>query len=650
MRILFISLFLLGCLTNSFGQKFPMYSNYKWDKETKLDSSVVPNVLYYYTKYVVAVEYEFDPYYQRFFKYQLMHYRVKLNSHLAIEMFNKVYIPMEDVEALKSVKARVIKPSGVVDFKPEVQKFDSEDEKDGYRYFPVKGIQLGDEIEIIYVLKMASSIDGDQFFFQSEVPTFNFDFYFVTPTDSYFDFLAHNGFPKPQLVDTVIHRHQWHSHLDTVPAFKREYFSEYNNVTMKLDVVLKGFDSPTDNSYSPYESYEQQLNEAYNIALKPKDIKAVQALSTKIGVSRNNRTDENIRLIENYMKLNVSIDNDVPMDTPLATLIENERAGVVGYMRIYMALFKENAIEFEYGFISDRYESYFHPDIESAKFLQFYIFYFPTIKSYLAPLHYNSRLGYLDKEWIPNNAMLYTSKLYPRPQTKGEIKSVPATTGRQHLDSTIIRIVVNDTYDNYDIEIERHYTGYDAGEFQIYYYLYNDDRREREERILIDVLRDYSTYEITSLQNVDPEDAFIKPLIIKGKVKQLNTPLIENAGSYMVFRLGYLFGEYTDLIEIDRKKTDFVFSNGLYQTQTVEVVFPEGTKITSPQDIPVADDLCPDEKIRVWSKFNIDGSKVYYSQGVYFDSHRYPIEDKEMMKSVFAFWNSLHKMNLIIEK
>ena len=647
------SLLFLSVILFSFGvtgQKYPFYDNYKWAKDPAMTGRGKTDVLYYYNKYTLAIEYEYDDFYGKFYKYKTEHYRVKLNSDVAIEEFNKVYISMEDVVSLKSLKARVIKPSGVVDLKPKVEEFYSDVESEQYYYFPVSGLELGDEIEIQYTLKMEPQSDGDQFYFQGEVPIYNFDFYFITPNDTYFSFLSHNGFPKPELVDTILHRHQWVSHLDTIPAFKHEYFSEYNNVTMKLDATLRGFNKASDNSYSPYEDFNTSLNYVYNVTYKGKDAKAIKALSAALGLHPKAKVEDNVRKIEKYVKMEIALNNDIPMTTPMATMLETGRAGSIGAVLIFMALLNENDIRFEYGFISDRYETHFSSEIESMHFLQNYIFYFPDIDKYLAPLDFSTRLGYLDQNWVPNNAYMLTMKQYPVPVTEGRVKPVPSTRAEQNIDSIVIRIRVNESFDDLTIEIERHLTGYDAGEYQTYYYLYNDARREEKHQEMLDVLNDYSKFKLTSITNADPESAYKNPLIIKGVVTELNVPLIEKAGDLFVFKLGYLFGEYVDVREIEKKKTDFVFGKPFRSSTTIDIQFPEGYKITNPQEIQQSEDLCPHEDIVIHSQLNIAGNRVVYSQGQAFLSMRYSIEEKAMMLDVFRFLNSLHKMNLVIEK
>jgi len=631
-------------------QLFPFYENYKWEKNPTQIERDEDDALFYYNKFMLALEYEYDPTHNAFYKYKTHHYRIKLNSDAAIEEFNKVYISMEDVVNLKSLKARVIKPNEVVDLKPKVEEFYSDEESEQYYYFPISGLELGDELEILYVLKMNSAVDGDQYYFQGEQPIYNFDFYFISPNDSYFQFLSHNGFPKPELVDTILQRNQWTSHLDTIPVFRAEYFSEYRNVTMKLDVSLRGFNKSSDKSYSPYDNFAAQLNGFYNRQYSGKDMKSIQALSKRLGVSSKNSTEENVRLIENYIKIELIINSSVPLYTPISEQIESGRAGTAGALLIYMALFGENDILFEFGYTSDRYDTHFNADIESMHFLQTFIFYFPDIEKYMSPLDFSTRLGYIDNKYIPNNAYMLTMKQYPIPVTKGKVKAIPSTTYRDNVDSTIVRIRFDASFTNPVIEVERHLFGYEAGEYQTYYYLYNDSRRDEKQQELLDVMFDNSHYKMTEIHNVEPEDAFVKPLIIKGVVTELNIPFIESAGTHMIFKLGYLFGEYVEVREIEKKKTDFVFNNPFVSSTTIDVIFPEGSKISDPQGILQSDDLCSHPGIILYSKLTIDGNHVTYIQGESFDSHRYSFENMPEMLEVFKFWNSLHKMNLVVEK
>ena len=199
-----ISIFILSVSINAIAQKYPLYENIKWEKTPTLMDKGLKDPVYYYNQYDKIVEYLYDSERGMYNKYETNHYRVFLNSDAAVEEFNKIYISLEDVYNVLNLKARLIKKSGVEIIKPEIEEFYNEDEGEEYYYFPVSGMEVGDEIEVIYTLKMAHFMNGDQFIFQGEYPIYNSSFYLICPTYFKFDFEAYNGYPKPEKVDTIL--------------------------------------------------------------------------------------------------------------------------------------------------------------------------------------------------------------------------------------------------------------------------------------------------------------------------------------------------------------------------------------------------------------------------------------------------------------
>lgn len=629
-------------------QQYPFYKNYSLEKNPTLIERQATDQLYYYNKYLFTVEYEFDRYAQVFVKYHTQHYRVKLNTDAAIEEFNKVYIDMEDVNAIVNLEARVIKPTEVLNVDIKIEEFYNEEEDEKYSYFAIKGLELGDEVEIIYTLKKRALLNGDQFYFQGEIPIYNFDFRFIVPNDAYFAFLAHNGLPSPILVDTILQRHQYDIHLDTIPAFKSEYFSEYTNVTMKLDAVLKDVDGGIGSDYSPYSSFVNYANSVFNQAPAGKNLKALKALNERIGVKSSNKQIQNVRLIENYMKNEFLAGYGSP-DMSIATMIKTGKGDMTGSLRLLMGMLEQANITFEYGMISDRYDTFFSPDIESEYFLQKYFLYFPDIDAYMSPYDYRSRLGFLDYKWVPNHALFLTSTRYPYSKTQFKVKPVKATSYNDNVDSTIIVINVNEDYSDVQINIERYLLGYKGGEYQVYYYLYGDSKKKSKQEELLDVFKDNSTYKMTSIENVNPEDAFIKPLIIKGEVTSLYVPLFEKAGTKIIFRLGEIFGEYSDSREVDKKKTDFVFANPFSRTIEVIVNLPKSAKVSNFDKIPATPKLTNLDDVMVSAEYEFSTNRLYIKQKSAYHSQRYPIESKAEMMKIFNFHTEMSKVNLIIE-
>src|SRR5690606_24050808 len=119
-----------------------------------------------------------------------------------------------------------------------------------------------------------------------------------------------------------------------------------------------------------------------------------------------------------------------------------------------------------------------------------------------------------------------------------EIRPIKGTTAYDNRDSIIIYIDVHEDMEEGDVRIERHVNGYKAGKYQTYYYLYSDKKKEEKHDELLNFFQDNSKFKMTEVYNVDSEDAFVKPLIIKGELTELYRPFIEKAGNKTIFKLG----------------------------------------------------------------------------------------------------------------
>lgn len=635
-------------LASANAQLFPFYKYHKWEANPSHNEEVIETELYHYTKYLLSIEYIFDEQVGQYYKYESEHYKIKLSTDAAMEEFNKVYIPMENVLRIKKLQTRVIKKDRTVEINPNVEEFFSEDEDERYYYFPLSQLELGDEIEIFYTVQKEPEFDGDQFFFQTDIPIYDFDFYFIAPNDSYFQFLAHNDLKEPVLLDTILQRHVWHIGMDSIPPLEAEYFSEYNNTTMKLDASLRGFDSPDDKSYSPYFQFCELLNGVYNKKHSGKDLKALRQLNKRLGVNDEVDTETKVRLIERYVKQDLGVAGDIP-DLSLAEIVKYEKSNSIGAIVLYMGLCQAAGIYYEYGFISDRYDTFFSDEIQSMYFLQNYFLYFPEIDEYLAPLDFSTRLGYMDANWIPNNAYFLSETKEPVPSTNWEIRWVDGTTAFENTDSIIIRIDVDERMEEGELTIERHIKGYKAGKYQTYYYLYSDAQKESQHDELLNFFQDNSKFKMTEIDNVNPEDAFVESLVIKGKMTELYQPFIEKAGDKTIFKLGNLFGQHVSINELRKKKTDFVFSNPMIRTYTVIVNFPSGVEVTNQEDLFQTEDYCDLDDINMSTSLDLKGNVLTFTSREEYLSYRYKIEDKEDVFKAFEYYDELTKMNLIIK-
>jgi hypothetical protein len=376
-------------------------------------------------------------------------------------------------------------------------------------------------------------------------------------------------------------------------------------------------------------------------------LKEVAGLAASLGLEGKTEI-EKIRIIENFMKTEFSVTQQAESLT-LEEMARQKKGSGPGTVHMFMELFKSQGIEYSFGFISDRYNTQFNPEIESVFFMQNYIFHFPKIDLYLAPLDFSSRLGYINYQWVPNHALLYTQYENPYPITTKIVRPVPQVNAANNFDSTVIRIVINDAMDDAEVHIERHLFGYDAGEYQTSYPLMNHSRKEEAHSELLNVFKDQSVYLLTEIQNVDFSDAFYKPIIVKGKITHLNTPLLEIAGKKHIFKLGNVFGDYLDVNELSDKKSDFVFGNAFTLNTTIIVEFPREIKMGNEFSVPVSADITGNEDILIQTTLTHKGNTIVFTKREQYRRHRYTSHEKEQVLDAFRFYNQLAKSALIIE-
>ena len=266
----------------------------------------------------------------------------------------------------------------------------------------------------------------------------------------------------------------------------------------------------------------------------------------------------------------------------------------------------------------------------------------------MAPLDFSSRLGFVSPDWIPNNALFVKeTKTGVRKSTYG-VGPVPAVDYKDNRDSTVMKIKLAENLMDMTISIEVYLTGYEAGELQSYYYIYSPDRREKKVKKILNFMGDRSIYKITEVLNVNPEDAFVKPLIIKGEITQLATHLIEKADKKTIFKLGNVFGDGIELKEIIDRQTDYTFAYAFHSIKRVELELPDGAKVTNVVNVKEFDEFIDLDGYSMSSQLTTEGNKIIYSKKNAFKKQRYSIDEKDKMTKIFQFYNDIANMNVII--
>ncbi len=647
---IFILSFVVFTQINVFAQKFPFYSNFKWENTPVLNDRDIKNINYYYNEKNLAVEYIFDENRGQYYKYETHHYRVFLNSDAAVETFNKVYVSLENVTNFFNLKVRLIKKSGVVDVKPKIEEYYNESESEQYNYFAIAGIEKGDEIEIVYTVKKYPELNGDQFFFQDDIPIFNSKFYFIVPKFTEFKFKAYNGMPTPTKIDTIIQITQYYAQMDTIPAFKSEYYSEYANSIYKVNVALSAIkENNKFVKFSPFETFGGYINEYYNRPIKGKDEKILKNLVSELKLDEIDKEEDKIRKIENYIKFNMNFSSYYP-DLGIGKAIQDKVTSGIGLVYLFKNIFDEANIEYELGLTSGRYDTAFDPDFESNFFLKNYIFYFPDVNLFMAPLDYKSRLGYINPEWVPNHGLLIKFKTKPFRDFSYKVREIPYINHKKNSDSIIINLYLDKELIEFEMDVERHVLGYEVGETQVYYKMYRPETRESKIKDLLQVVSDRNSFDILEVKNAEAEDAYLKPLIIKGKSTIMNSYFIDKANDKTIIKLGNVFSGGVDIKEIDKKKTDFTFLKAFSRSYTIHIHLPDNIKDVVYVNIPVIESINDLEGHELISKIEKNGNKLTYTYYEVYKKQKYSINEREKLREVFDYYKNRVDMNIILSE
>ena len=119
------------------------YQEYDWEIDpdfevTKADSDINAIVL----RDLKAIEFFFDEDYDALLQLYTVHSKIQVNSHEAVELYNKHYMPMRRVLGIVDIRARIITEDEVREIAEiDLKDYEGEDEYSSYKYFAFEGVE-----------------------------------------------------------------------------------------------------------------------------------------------------------------------------------------------------------------------------------------------------------------------------------------------------------------------------------------------------------------------------------------------------------------------------------------------------------------------------------------------------------------------------
>jgi gas vesicle protein len=631
------------------------YRTYNWEKNRKKtelsDSDRKESAII--LKDFKGMEYDYD------LKGELnlhtvVHKIIWVNTDEAIETYNKVYVPLWDVDDILDLRARTVKKDGtIIELdKNNIKELKNDETGGQMKIFAIEGVETDSEIEYFYILKKkaTSNLYGGREYFQTSFPTRNAKFELISPANLEFKVKSYNDFAAPKVIEEG-DRKIIQVMADKVESLKKEEFATYNanmkRVEYKLNINAEGSKEPLytwdDAAKRIFENIYTVSEDGYKESKKLyKEIKPKGAAKQKI------------KAIENYIKTNFSIQPGYEDAYYLVEkIIENKYGNETGIMRLYACLLNLAKVEHQLVLTTDRSETRFDGEFSSWKYLENYVFYFPKTQKYLAPNKPELRYGMIPFYWTNNQGLFILPKESKKETiVTGKVDFIAPLASAVSFDNLTIDVEFGkEELENTNLKIESKTGGYYASNIQPYFPFLEQEQKDKVAKEWIGRYvpdAEFSKVEVFNTEkNISPLE---KPFIVSGVGK--GSSFVESAGSKYLFKLGSLIGPQVEMYQENTRQNPIENDFNRVYDRTITFNIPEGYKFKNLDDILIDKKHTNSEGKKIYvfeSKYTVKEGKVEVRVVEFYDQINCSKEDILPFRGVVNAAADFNKITLVLE-
>lgn len=606
-----------------------------------------------YLKNMKVLEYYFDEDANTLLQLYTRHVKIQVNTHEAVERFNKQYLPMSRVLDIEDLRVRVVTRNKVTEIdNVDLKDYQDEDSGMSYKYFAIEGVEVGSQIEYIYTLKMMPQLEGSREIFQGEDRMLSNEFDIYCKGNMHFVTKSYNGFAGMQQDTTETGKNHYFARMSDIPPLKQEPYAPYQNYLMRVEYKLDHID-PADNvKLYTYSQLSNQLNNYLRADIDKKAVRELKKLSNELQL-KGLTEKQKIRKIEDHLKMQYTVTEKKGDDlSNIESIVKSKVASQQGILKLYLALFDINDIPYEYGLTSDRSKIALDPDFESYGFLQNYVFYFPDLKKYMAPTEKLYRLGYIPYNWT-NNYGLFVKNVHLGDTYAGigKVKYIEPLAYNLNLDRLDISISFDHDFAKMGMDIKRTMTGYNATFLQPIFEFVPKDQTENVLKELLNLADKDVDITHYQMENASLDSFYLKPFIIKCQASTQSS-FFSRAGNKYLFKIGELIGEQVEMYQENERQLPVENEFNRNYQRTITLTLPDGYRIRNLDDLQL--DISTQEKddntMGFVSDYTQEGNKVIVNINEYYKQLDYPADRFEQFKKVINAAADFNKKVLVIEK
>jgi len=650
------TLFLLACLiflnaNQSFAQEYS-FKNYSWDEKPNLE---IPENYKNLNEVILdrteKIELTISGTVAK--QFHMKHERIYINADDAIERNNKIYIPFNLDESVLLNKARVILKSGKIILldKKDIKEEINEETQVKYNFFAVNGLEKGAIIEKVYILEEQLEIDGTTILMQDEYPIANLNFELIVPEHLVFKTKSYNGLSEvkidsestPKKLILSINEKSIAA-LDNDEKYSN-WYANLKTFRYKLDENLI---SGAKNLYN-FKEFATNFYDRSHPELDKKQLKAIDDFCKNI--PKSNDLQEQIWNIENKVKKTIAYNRYLDASENLAEVLKIKQANQMDIIKLYFAIFNNFKIENNLVFSSNRFKNLFDKDFESYENLSEILFYFPSIKKYIAPTQIEFRIP-LFPIYLGNNYGLFIKeKAFAGVNMGiGEIKFIEIPGTEITHDTMDITVDFTTNIENPLITNNMTYGGYSALNFQPIKDFVSADEYKK---ILKSVSENYTAgaeYKTLTTANDGTDyigkNTFHLDLSFEGK------DLIQKAGESYLFSIGQTIGKQMELYQESKRTLPVEIDYPHSYSRKIKILLPKGTTVKNLEKFAMnyKTEIEGKTQAEFSSNYKQTDNEIIIENTEYYNIINYPKESFDQYKAVINAAADFNKIVLVVNK
>jgi hypothetical protein len=582
----------------------------------------------------------------------IFHRRIRVETHEAVNRFNKIYIPISDVIEIIAMKARFISVDGKITELPEssIHQVENLENKGDYNTFAIEGAEVGGEIEYFYKLRKKYDPYGTVIV-QGQEPRTNVNILYSFPSKLEYLIKSYNGFPEfKESKDSANGKTRRTVEVDYIPSLAEEKYANYEAGLMRFEYTL-AFNAY--NSVLRVYSFSKVSSSIYeNIYQLNKDEKkAVASLVKKLGLDALS-AEQKIRKTEQWVKSEIAVSEELKTTPSLDQMIKLKQTTRFGATKLFAALFNLLEVDFELAVTCDQQERVFDPDFNGWNYLDDYLFYFPAYDKVIIPYNPVYRFGITPFQYQGAYGLfLHPIRYNDALRTLAyEVKRIPVDPFEMNSDTLWIKLEADLNELKLNARVRRVFTGEIAANYQSFWRFINEERHATLISAIFNMGNHNTTINAYALKNDSPDDIAIHPLI--WEVDLTANSLIEQAGNDMIVRIGETIGEQSEMYQEKHRKLPVMVNQLHNYYRKIEFLIPEGYSVSNLDDLNMKVEMLNDGRVSCCftSWFELQQNRLVIYSKEYYSENSYPAQRFDEFRKVINAAADFNKKTIILSK